>query len=119
MFIEGNRVHDFWREIETLLQQKLGLTIHFSKLEIIFGYFNTDNNRTPLNVIMLVTKKYILDTSQNNGVLNVQILKYKLSKAYEEDKYFATLTGKEGAFCKTWEKWYPLFLKCENLIPGC
>ena len=111
MFVECNRVQDFWREIENLIQQKIGLIIHFLKMEIILGYFNKDNNRTPLNVIMLVTKKYILDTSQNKGVLNVLILKYRLSKAYEEEKYFATLTGKEGAFLKIWEKWYPLFEK--------
>ena len=111
MFVECNRVQDFWREIENLIQQKIGLIIHFLKMEIILGYFNKDNNRTPLNVIMLVTKKYILDTSQNKGVLNVLILKYRLSKAYEDEKYFATLTGKEGAFLKIWEKWYPLFEK--------
>ena len=111
MFVECNRVQDFWREIENLIQQKIGLIIHFLKMEIILGYFNKDNNRTPLNVIILVTKKYILDTSQNKGVLNVLILKYRLSKAYEEEKYFATLTGKEGDFLKIWEKWYPLLEK--------
>ena len=44
MFIKCSRVQDFWREVEKLIQEKMGLMLRFSKLEIIFGYLNKDQN---------------------------------------------------------------------------
>ena len=60
MFVECDTVKVFWREIEKLIHETTWLKILFSIFNILFGYQNIDRNRVPLNVILLISKKYIL-----------------------------------------------------------
>ena len=62
MFVECDRVIFFWSEIEKLIFETTRMKIHFSKFDILFGYLNTDINRLPLNVLLLISKKYIFMT---------------------------------------------------------
>ena len=60
MFVECNRIVEFWNEIEELICQIIGFQIKLSAFDKMFGYQNRDRNKIPLNLILLVTKKYIL-----------------------------------------------------------
>ena len=56
MFVECNRIVEFWKEIEELIYQIIGFQIKFSAFDILFGYQNRDQNKIPFNLILLVTK---------------------------------------------------------------
>ena len=102
---------EFWKEIESHVFQKVGLSIQFSELDKHFGYHIYDQNRTPLNVLILVTKKYIYDTNLKNGFLSLTVLKQKLFQTFEDELYLARLVGKEVNFLNQWAKWQPLLVR--------
>ena len=108
MFVECDRVKVFWREIEKLIYETNGLKIHFSKFDILFGYQNLDRNRVPLNVFLLISKKYIYDINRNNGILNLVALKHKFQQTYFDEYYLPMLKDKQDFFTKLWEKWCPM-----------
>ena len=108
MFVECDRVKVFWREIEKLIYETNGLKIHFSKFDILFGYQNLDRNRVPLNVFLLISKKYIYDINRKNGILNLMALKHKFQQTYFDEYYLAMLKDKQDFFTKLWEKWCPM-----------
>ena len=79
---------------QEFIHQIIGFQIKFSAFDILFGYQNRDQNKIPLNLI-LVTKKYILDTNSTNGILNLNVLKYRYYQTYTDEKYLAVLSGKQ------------------------
>ena len=76
----------------------------FSKFDILFGYQNIDRNRVPLNVILLISKKYIYDINRKNGILNLMALKQKFQQTYFDEYYLAVLKDKQEFFYKTMGK---------------
>ena len=60
MFVECLNAKDLWAEIAEYVYNKIHLHINFSNFSILFGYMNFDENKVPINVLLLVTKKYIL-----------------------------------------------------------
>ena len=105
MFVACNRIVEFWKEIKEFIHQIIGFQIKFSVFDILFGYQNRDQNKIPLNLILLVTKKYILDTNSTNGILNLNVLKYRYYQTYTDEKYLAVLSGKQNDFNRVWDKW--------------
>ena len=63
MFVECLNVKDLWAEIAEYVYNKIHLHINFSNFSILFGYMNFDQNKVPINILLLVTKKYIFDSS--------------------------------------------------------
>ena len=110
MFVECPNVKDLWAEAAIYIYNKIHLHIEFSNFNILFGYMNFDQNRVPINVLLLVTKKYIFDSCRLNNFLSFHVLKHRLQDKYEEEKYVAHLNNKENAFIKVWKKWEPVFL---------
>ena len=69
---------------------------------IIFGYLLKDQNRTPLNALILVTKKYIYDSALSNSALNFQILKHRLEEVFTNESLLSKLNNTENTFNKKW-----------------
>ena len=59
MFAECNIIAHFWYKTENLILEKTGICIKFTSFNIILWYLLTDQNRTPLNALIIVKKKYI------------------------------------------------------------
>ena len=94
--------------MKKIIYETTGLKIHFSKFDILFGYQNIDRNRVPLNVILLISKKYIYDINRKNGILNLMALKQKFLQTYFDEYYLVVLKDKQDLFIKLWEKWWPM-----------
>ena len=102
MFAECNIVAQFWHKIETLILEKTGIHIKFTSFIIIFGYLSKDQNRTPLNALILVTKKYIYDSVLSNSALNFHNLKNRLEEVFTNESVFSKLNNTENIFNKRW-----------------
>ena len=102
MFAECNIVAQFWHKIEILILEKIGIHIKFTSFTIIFGYLLKDQNRTPLNALILVTKKYIYDSALSNSALNFQILKHRLEEVFTNESLLSKLNNTENTLNKKW-----------------
>ena len=86
---------ELWKDIEKLLKERISLEIKFSSFTIIFGYINKDQNHIPINTLILVTKKYIFDTSRDGKRLILKSLKHRLNSLLRDEEYCAKLNEKE------------------------
>ena len=109
MFVECQNAKDLWAKIAEYIYNKIHLHINFSSFDILFGYMNFDQNRVPINTLLLVTKKYIFDCCSRNNFLSLSVLKHRLQQIYEEEKYVAHISHKEKTFSKVWKKWESVF----------
>ena len=98
----------FWHDLENFIFKIVGLNIHFSKLEILFGYQNFNRNSTMLNAILVVAKKYIYDTNRKSGIYSLTALKQKIQQTYHDEYYLACLKNKQESFIEQWGRWCPL-----------
>ena len=80
---------------EKLLKERISLEIKVSCFTIIFGYINKDQNHSPINSLILVTKKYIFDTSRDGKRLILKSLKHRLISLLRDEEYCAKLNEKE------------------------
>ena len=109
MFFECKKVTHFWKNIEQLISRETGIRINFTSFDIIFGYLNKDQNNTPLNVLILVAKKYIYDSVLSNRDLNLQILKYHLGEVFMSENLLSKFSNTENIFNRKWGNMQNLF----------
>ena len=81
----------------------------FTTNDIILGYLLTFNFSAPINVIIMVTKKYIFSCAYTNVTPNIQQLKQKLTAIFEQEHLAYKDMDKEHIFLKNWEKMSMLF----------
>ena len=79
IFYEFPNARELWNNIEKLLKDGISLEIKFSCFTVIFGYVNRDQNHIPINNLILVTKKYILDKSVEMARDNLKPPKHRLN----------------------------------------
>ena len=106
MFFECKKVTHFWKK---LISRETGIRINFTSFDIIFGYLNKDQNNTPLNALILVTKKYIYDSVLSNRDLNLQILKYHLGEVFMSENLLSKFSNTENIFNRKWGNMQNLF----------
>ena len=109
MFVECKRVVHFWQSIETIILQKTGIHKKFSNFDIIFGYLLQDQNRIPINALILVTKKCIYDAAKSKSDLLPQVLQHRLEQIFLDEKLVSVLNNTENQFTKNWGNLEPLF----------
>ena len=56
-------------------------------MDIILGYLNRDNQYIPINTLIATSKYYIFKRAINKHVPNINGLKNKLKRKYEEQFY--------------------------------
>ena len=71
---------------------------------IIFGYHLTDSNRIPINVLIIIAKKYIYNSTLLNIKLNMRVFKHRLQEIYSDEKLLSVLNDKEKDFEQNWGK---------------
>ena len=101
-FCQCDQVKHFWETIKKYLVEKINFKIKFTDFIIICGYPLHDKNNIPINTLIIVTKKYIFETSKLGSRLNMSVLKHKLCQistdecllskiGKEEEKFFQNL----------------------------
>ena len=63
--LQDVHVKSLWKTIEEYIYQKHDFKIKFTNCFMIFGYNFQDHNSVPLNILILATKKYISQTTNN------------------------------------------------------
>ena len=109
LFVECNSVTGLWRSVETWINIRLNKSIRFSKNTIILGYLNKDNYYIPLNMIIAVTKKYIFKCVVQNYTPNINQLKNKLKREYDDQTNVNQNKNKEIHFFNAWGPFNNLF----------
>ena len=108
-FYECPNSRELWNNIEKLLKERVSLKTKFSCFTIIFGYVNKDQNHIPINSLILVTKKYILDTSKDGKRLILEPIKHRLTSLLRDEEYCAKLNEKNRVFFHVWDRWASVF----------
>ena len=108
-FCQCDQVKHFWENIEKYLVEKINFKIKFTAFIIICGYPMHDQNNIPINTLIIVTKKYIFETSKLGSRLNMSALKHKLCQIYTDECLLSKIGKEEEIFLKTWLRWLPVF----------
>ena len=108
-FCQCGQVKLFWEAIEKYLVEKINFKIKFTDFIIICGYPLHDQNNIPINTLIIVTKKYIFETSKSGSRLNISALKHKLCQIYTDECLLSKIGKMEEKFVKTWLQWLPVF----------
>ena len=119
MFVECTYVKIIWSVIEKYIKQQININVTFSILDILFGYCFNNQNKIPIDAIILITKKYIFDIkfrSSANFHFNFDVLKYKFSQTYKDEKYSATLNNGQKKFDAVWTNWKSVFCSQSVII---
>ena len=96
-------------DLEKWLKTSINIGYTFTTNDIILGYLLTSSFSTPINVTIMITKKYILSCAYTNVTPNIQQLKQKLTAILEEEHLDYKDMDKEHIFLKNWEKMLMLF----------
>ena len=75
----------------------------------ILGYLTYDKNFLPLNLILLVTRKYLYWCSRNNFKINIYYLEKEMKKIFIEQKCLNKTKYQNREFSKKWAVWQNLF----------
>ena len=109
LFVDCCFVKEKCKILENYVYISINLKIGLERAEILLGYCFQNQNRVPINTLLLVTKKYIFDTSHKNQIFNSETLKHRLDQMYLEEKYVAILSDRQKLFHQVWEKWQSVF----------
>ena len=112
MFVECKRVKDIWHSIEEYIFITINFTFKFSYFDILFGCLLINQNKTPVNAIILITKKYIYDIISKSNIgssYNLEALKYRFQQTYQDEMFLATLMDRKETFDNVWSTWIPVF----------
>ena len=66
-FCQSDQVKLFWETIKKYIVEKINFKIKFTDFIIICGYPLHDQNNIPINTLIIVTKKYIFETSKSGS----------------------------------------------------
>ena len=99
-----------WDEVKHYILYKRRIHINFDVQTIVFGYLLRDSNEIPLNVIILIVKRYIFYCALNQQAISFNALMNILKLTYNEMKFAASMTDKLSDFSKHWNIWEPVFV---------
>ena len=109
LFVDCPVVRAFWKKLQEYVKSHLNFGLILSNFDIILGHLLSHQNKTPVNALILLTKKYIFDSFKNNTSLHLEGLKFRLKQFYLEEELLAILRNKHSTFKTTWERWQPVF----------
>ena len=69
------------------------------------GYLTYDKNFWPLNLIILVTRKYLYWCSRNDFKVNIYYLQKEMTMIFTEQKSLIEIKYQSREFIKTWAVW--------------
>ena len=118
MFVEFKNARSIWHLIEQYIYKTIKIKVSFGTFDILFGYHVKNQNQVPINVIILITKKYIYDINSRNNVgsiHSIEGLKHKFQQAYQDELYLAIITNRKKKFEIVWNTWIPVFSVTNNV----
>ena len=114
LFSECEEVNQLWSNVEGWISNKLKLNLRFTKMMKILGYLTIDQYFWPLNLILLVTRKYIFWCSKKNFKLNIYFLQSQVQQVYIEQETLSLINMKSDLFKKRWNFWSNIFNGIDN-----
>ena len=78
LFCKCREVMQLWDNIQQWVNTKLGINLVLTNLMKLHGYIITDQNFWPLNLILMITRKYIFWCAKKDYKLNIFPSKRKL-----------------------------------------
>ena len=70
-----------WVNIQEWINNKLGINLILTNLMKLHGYLINDQKFWPLNLILMITRKYIFWCAKNNYKLNIFFLQKEIKKS--------------------------------------
>ena len=109
LFVNCNHVVKLCRDLEKWLKIAINIGYTFTTKDIVLGYLLTSTFGAPINVIIMVTNKYIFSCACINVTPNIQQLKQKLTAIFEDERLAYEDRDMKHIFLKKWEKMLILF----------
>ena len=75
-----------WVNIQEWINNKLGINLILTNLMKLHSYLINDQKFWALNLILMITRKYIFWCAKNNYKLNIFFLQKEIKKAYVEQE---------------------------------
>ena len=87
MFSKCEKANVLWDNVKTWIQNKLPINFNITDSMKILGHLTYDKNFWPLNLILLVTRKYLYWCSSNDFKVNIYYLQKEM-KIFIEHIYY-------------------------------
>ena len=109
LMVDCLKTNELWLNICNWIKNKLGIELKLGNVEKILGYYIYDRNFTPLNFVLLNTRRYIFWCARKNHNLNFYLLQSFLRNCLFEEETLAKLNNRIAKFKHQWESWRLLF----------
>ena len=104
-----------WDNIQQWINNKLGVNLVLTNLMKLHGYLLNDQKFWPLNLILMITRKYIFWCAKNNYKLNIFFLQKEIKITYLEQETLSLINSQSTQFERRWNIWkYILILMVLN-----
>ena len=98
-----------WDNIQQWINNKLGENLVLTNLMKLHGYLQNDQKFRPLNLILMITRKYIFWCAKQNYKLNIYFLQNKIKKTYLEQETLSLINSQSTQFERKWNIWKYIF----------
>ena len=109
LFCQCPNVTQLWHNIEHWISNKVKIKLTLINSLKILGHCKMDRNYWPLNLVILVIKKYVYSCSKRGFQLNIFHLQNEVQNAFLEQRYVSEINSNQPVFPKRWELWVDLF----------
>ena len=104
LMCDCTEVKTLWIDLKSFVSRQIQVDLDIDPRLILFGYHKQDTNHLVLNIIYLVTKKYIFDCYRKKDKPQLSILLRKFQRVYIEQECLSYINSKETIFQKRWSK---------------
>ena len=109
LFSKCEKANVLWENVKIWIQNKLAINFNITDSMKILGYLTYDKHFWPLNLILLVTRKYLYWCSRNDFKINIYYLQKEMKKMFIEQKCLNEIKYQNREFSKKWAVWQNLF----------
>ena len=109
LFCKCREVMQLWVNIQEWIINKLGINLILTNLMKLHGYLINDQKFWPLNLILMITRKYIFWCAKNDYKLNIFFLQKEIKKAYVEQETLSLINSQSDQFQQKWNFWKHIF----------
>ena len=109
LFTQCNKSNELWENIVKWIKNKIGIDIVLSNTHKILGYLTMDAKFWPINLILLVTRKYLYSYSRKGYTKSIFHVQKEIKKIYTEQHLFHCLNSFNNNFSRKWVEWNIIF----------
>ena len=102
LFCKCGEVIQLWENVRQWISNKLGFNRIITKLMKILGYLTNDESFWALNLILMVTQKYIFWCSKNGFMLNIYFLQKEIKNTFLEQETLSQVNLCFDQFNRRW-----------------